>query len=315
MPAPADIPLGKTEIKIPPLGIGTWAWGDSMFWGFGRGYDETDIRQAFDSCMQAGISFFDTAEVYGLGRSETMIGRFLKADGRPAILATKFFPFPYRLTKGSLQRALRGSLRRLQVESVDLYQIHQPFSPMPDSLLLRAMADAFREKRIRGIGVSNYDVKRTRRSAELLEGMGLTLASNQISFSLLNRKPEKSGLLALCRELGVTVIAYSPLAMGMLSGRYTADSPPKDFRNRRYSREFLSRIPPLLDLMREIGGAHGGRSLVQVALNWVIAKGAVPIPGVKNKRQAEDVLETLSWSLSGEETAQLDAAGEQVGMP
>jgi len=284
-----------------------------MLWGYERGYHEADIRDAFAACMQAGINFFDTAEVYGLGQSEKMLGRFIKADSRPAMIATKFFPFPYRLTKGSLQRALRGSLRRLQVESVDLYQIHQPLSLMPDSILMQAMADAVREGRIRAVGVSNYSVERTRQAAGRLENLGLTLASNQISFSLLNRKPETSGLLSLCRELGVSVIAYSPLAMGMLSGRYTADSPPRDFRGSRYPKEFLSRLPPLLNLMREIGRAHGGRTPVQVALNWVIAKGAVPIPGVKNQRQAKDVLGALEWRLPSDEMAALDSASEQVG--
>jgi aryl-alcohol dehydrogenase-like predicted oxidoreductase len=296
------IPLGKTGVKIPPMGIGAWSWGDKMFWGYGQGYDEADIR-----------NFFDTAEVYGLGQSEKMISRFIKADSRPTVLATKYFPFPFRLTKGSVQRALRGSLERLSVPVVDLYQIHQPFSPIPDKTLMQALADAVQAGRIRAAGVSNYDLERTRRCAAHLKGLGLPLASNQISYSLLNRTPEKTGLLALCRELGVTVIAYSPLAMGMLSGRYTADSPPPGFRGTRYPREYLARLTPLLELMREIGVAHGGRSLVQVALNWVIAKGAVPIPGVKNKRQAEDVIGALSWQLSTEETAQLDAASSAVG--
>ncbi|MGB7537660.1 MAG: aldo/keto reductase [Anaerolineales bacterium] len=307
------ISLGTTGLKIPPLGIGAWSWGDTMFWGYGRGYNEADIREAFDYCMQSGINFFDTAEVYGLGQSEKMIGRFLKADGRPVLLATKFFPFPFRLTKGSLQRALRGSLRRLQVETVDLYQIHQPVSMIPDNALMQALADAVRAGKIRAAGVSNYNAERTRQCAGFLKAAGLTLASNQISYSLLNRDPEKTGLIALCRELGVSVIAYSPLAMGVLSGRYTPESPPKDFRGNRYSREFLSRLPPLLDCMREIARAHGGRSLVQVALNWVIGKGAIPIPGVKNKRQAEDVIAALEWRLTGEEMARLDAASDAVG--
>jgi aryl-alcohol dehydrogenase-like predicted oxidoreductase len=284
-----------------------------MFWGYGRGYGDTDIREAFEYCMRAGINFFDTAEVYGLGQSESMLGRMLKADGRPAVLATKFFPFPYRLTKGSFQRALRGSLRRLQAGTADLYQIHQPISMMSDKTLMQAMADAVCAGKIRAAGVSNYSPERTRECAAVLKGLGLTLASNQVSYSLLNRDPEKSGLLALCRELGVSVIAYSPMAMGMLSGRYTPENPPRDFRGNRYSREFLSRLPPLLGLMREIAQAHGGRSLVQVALNWVIGKGTIPIPGVKNKHQAEDVIAALEWKLSGSEMTQLDAASDAVG--
>jgi aryl-alcohol dehydrogenase-like predicted oxidoreductase len=306
------VPLGKSGVVVPPLGIGAWSWGDRMLWGYGKGYDETDIRAAFDACLRAGINFFDTAEVYGLGESEKMIGRFLETEKRPVQIATKYFPFPYRLTKGGFQRALRGSLRRLGVESVDLYQIHQPISLISNSALMEAMADAVRAGRIRAAGVSNYNVERTRRAAQALERFGLPLATNQVSFSLLNKKPETSGLLALCRELGVTIIAYSPIAMGMLSGRYTPASPPRDFRRGRYPKELLERLQSLLGLMKEIGQAHDGRTPVQVALNWVMAKGAIPIPGVKNLRQAQDSLGALGWQLADGEIRALDSASDGV---
>ena len=306
------VPLGKSGILVPPLGIGAWSWGDRMLWGYGKGYDEADIRAAFDACLRARINFFDTAEVYGLGQSETMIGRFLKTEKRPVQIATKFFPFPFRLTKESLHRALRGSLRRLGVGSVDLYQIHQPFSLITNAALMEAMAKAVHEGQIRAVGISNYNVERTQRAAQTLKSLDLPLASNQVSFSLLNKKPETTGLLSLCRDLGVSVIAYSPLAMGMLSGRYTPSSPPRDFRSGRYPKDLLERLQSLLALMREIGQSHSGRTPVQVALNWVIAKGAIPIPGVKNVRQAEDVLGALGWQLSIEEIAALDSASDQV---
>ena len=312
---PQQIPLGNSGLKIPPMGIGAWSWGERMIWGFGRDYGEADIQQAFTACRNAGINFFDTAEVYGSGRSERLLGRMLQADGRPAVVATKFFPFPYRLTKGSLARALRGSLERLQRETIELYQIHQPFSLLPDTALMQAMAEAVREGRIRAAGISNYDARRTRRCAERLGEAGLPLSSNQIPFSLLDRRAEKNGLMKMCAELGITVIAYSPLAMGMLSGRYTPDSPPSGVRRWRYSKDLLARLQPLLGLMREIGGGYGGRTPVQVALNWVIAKGAVPIPGVKNKHQALDVLGTLDWRLRPDEVTALDAAGERAGGP
>jgi aryl-alcohol dehydrogenase-like predicted oxidoreductase len=310
---PALVQLGKTGLQIPPMGIGAWSWGDTMFWGYGKGYGETDIHEAFGACLDAGVNFFDTAEVYGLGQSELFLGRMLKADGREAVIATKYFPYPFRLTGGSVARALRGSLGRLQRESADLYQIHQPFSLIPDSVLMRSLAAAAREGLIRAAGVSNYGPARTARAADRLEALGLPLASNQVSYSLLNRAPEKNGLLALCVKRGISLIAYSPMAMGILSGRYTADSPPPGFRRNRYPKEYLARLAPLLGLMREIGGGYGGRTLVQVALNWVIAKGAIPIPGVKNKRQAEDVLGTLGWRLRPDEVAALDAASGALG--
>jgi aryl-alcohol dehydrogenase-like predicted oxidoreductase len=307
------VSLGKTGVMVPPLGIGAWSWGDRMLWGFGKGYDESDIRAAFEACLQAGINFYDTAEVYGLGQSEKMIGRFLQTKERPVQIATKFFPFPFRLTKGSLLRALRGSLSRLGVKSVELYQIHQPYSLMPNRTRMEAMAEAVRDGLIRAVGVSNYNVAQTLQAAQVLERLGLPLASNQVSFSLLDKKPETTGLLSLCRERGISVIAYSPLAMGMLSGRYTPDSPPRDFRRGRYPKELLAKVQTLVALMREIGQAHGGRTPVQVALNWVMAKGAIPIPGVKNLRQAEDALGALGWQLTPVEVTARDAASDRLG--
>jgi aryl-alcohol dehydrogenase-like predicted oxidoreductase len=302
----ATVPIGKTGVRVPPLGIGIWSWGDRMFWGYEKGYGEADIRSAFDYCLDAGINFFDTAEVYGMGQSETLLGKFLAAGGRPAVVATKFFPFPYRLTKGSLKRALRGSLRRLRLGRVDLYQIHQPIPPVPVPVWMDALADAVGDGTILAAGVSNYNVARTGAAHQALAARGIPLASNQISYSLLQRGPERSGLISLCRDLGVTVIAYSPLMQGVLTGRYTPGNPPPGMRRFRFSRSYLERVQPLLAAMREIGQGHAGAPLSQIALNWVIAKGAIPIPGVKNRRQAEEAAGSLKWRLTAEEVAQLD---------
>jgi aryl-alcohol dehydrogenase-like predicted oxidoreductase len=302
----STVSIGKTGVRVPPLGIGVWAWGDRMFWGYDRGYGEADVRAAFDYCLDSGINFFDTAEVYGTGQSERLLGKFLAASGRPAVVATKFFPFPYRLTGASLKRALAGSLRRLGLPKVDLYQIHQPLPPVPVPVWMDALADAVAAGTILAAGVSNYDVERTRAAQRALAQRGVPLASNQISYSLLQRGPERSGLIPLCRELGVSVIAYSPLMQGILTGRYTPDNPPPGLRRWRFARSYLERAQPLLDAMREIGQAHRGAPLSQIALNWVIAKGAIPIPGVKNRRQAEEAVGTLKWRLTAEEVAHLD---------
>jgi aryl-alcohol dehydrogenase-like predicted oxidoreductase len=306
------IPLGKTGVKVPPLGIGAWSWGDNFFWGYGKGYDETDIRAAFEECLRAGINFVDTAEVYGGGNSERLLGKFLREANRPAVVATKFFPYPYRLTKGSLRRALLGSLNRLGIPKADLYQIHQPVPLVPVPVWMEALAEAIRDGLILAAGVSNYNKEKTRTAVQALARFGIPLASNQISYSLLHRAPERDGLISLCRELGVTVIAYSPLMQGMLTGRYSVDNPPPGVRGFRFSKDYLSKIPPLLAVMREIGRNHGDKTPTQVALNWVMAKGAVPIPGVKNIRQAVDSLGSLGWQLSAGEVAALDAASDRV---
>jgi aryl-alcohol dehydrogenase-like predicted oxidoreductase len=308
----SSIPLGKTGIHVPPLGIGTWSWGDRMFWGFEQGYHESDIRAAFDYCIQAGINFFDTAEVYGTGKSEIYLGKFLASGGHSAVVATKFFPFPYRWTKASLHRALQGSLHRLGLPKVDLYQIHNPLPPVSIPTWMEALAEAVQSGTILSAGVSNYGLEQTRSAFQALARRGVPLASNQISYSLLQRNPEYNGVFSFCRDHDITVIAYSPLMQGVLTGRYSPQDPPPGVRRFRFSKTYLTRVQPLLLLMREIGQAHGNASLTQVALNWVIGKGAIPIPGVKNRRQAEDVVRTLSWWLTAEEIAALDAASDRV---
>src|SRR5262249_43902708 len=162
------------------------------------------------------------------------------------------------------------------------------------------------------VGVSNYNVDQTRRAHAALAKRGVALASNQVEYSLLERSPERTGLLKLCNELGVTLIAYSPLAMGMLSGKYTPDNPPKGTRGRQYNPQHLARIQPVISLLREIGQAHGGKTTSQVSLNWLICKGTLPIPGVRNIRQLQDNVGALGWRLTSDEVTALDAAEDKL---
>lgn len=306
------VPLGKTDVRVPPLGLGTWQWGDSMFWGYGKGYAESEIRAAFDASLAAGITFFDTAEVYGRGRSERFLGRFSAGRRDGLVIATKFMPLPWRLGKGQLLAALRKSLERLELAQVDLYQIHWPFPPRPVEFWADALADALQAGLVRAVGVSNYSADQMRRAHEVLAKRGVPLASNQVEYSLLHREPERNGVLGACRELGVTLIAYSPLAQGLLTGKYTPENPPPGFRGRRYRGERLARIQPLIGRLREIGAAHGGKSPNQVALNWLICQGAIPIPGAKNARQAQENAGALGWRLTESEMAELAEISERA---
>ncbi len=307
-----QVALGPTEIRISPLGIGTWAWGDRLFWGYGRGYTDADLQAAFGTSLEAGINFFDTAEVYGRGQSERLLGRFIRAAGQPVVVATKFFPYPWRLRRRSLPRALLGSLERLGMGQVALYQIHWPFPPVSIETWVDALADVVEAGLTRAVGVSNYNLEQMRRAHDVLAHRGVPLASNQVEYSLLKRGPEHTGLLDTCRELGVTLIAYSPLAQGLLTGKYTPENPPPGVRGRRYRKGVLARIQPLVGLLREIGQAHGGKTPAQVAINWVICKGAVPIPGAKNARQARENAAALGWRLTDDEVAALDEASGKV---
>jgi aryl-alcohol dehydrogenase-like predicted oxidoreductase len=304
--------LGKTGIQITSLGTGTWQWGDSMLWGFGRGYQEADVREAFEVSLQLGINFFDTAEMYGSGRSERFLGSFLPLAQSPLVVATKFMPWPWRLTKKTLLNALQSSLKRLNLERLDLYQMHWPFPPVPIETWSEALADAVGQGLVRAVGVSNYDEAQMRRSYSTLAKRGVPLASNQVHYSLLNRKVEFNGLLKACQELGITLIAYSPLEKGVLTGKYAPDKPMPGLRGRNYNRAYLEKAGPLVQILRETGRQHNGKTPSQVALNWLICKGAVPIPGAKNPHQAQDNGGALGWRLSEAEIAALDEASARA---
>jgi aryl-alcohol dehydrogenase-like predicted oxidoreductase len=293
------------------FGLGAWQWGDRLIWQYGQAYKDEDCRAAFEVSLDAGIRFVDTAEVYGNGRSERMLGQFLKETEQPVLVATKFFPFPWRLTKKSLKKALEHSLERIGVETVDLYQIHQPFSLISIENLMEAMAEVVKEGLTRTVGVSNYNQTQMLRAYSALARKDVPLASNQVSYSLLNRTIEKNGLLARCKELGVRLIAYSPIEKGLLTGKYSTENPPPGIRGQRYG-SLLPKIGPLLKLMTEFGQEHGGKSKAQVALNWCICKGALPIPGAKNARQAEENAGALGWKLTEEEVAKLDEISDAI---
>lgn len=294
------------------MGLGAWAWGDRAIWQYGRGYTDADIRQAFRASMEQGISLVDTAEVYGSGRSERLLGQFAKESTQPVLVATKFFPWPWRLRRSSIISALRASLARLGLEDVALYQIHVPTPLLSPETMMEAMLTCIEAGLTRAVGVSNFGQSEMLRAYATLARHNVPLASNQVHYSLLERRIEKNGLLARCHELGIRLIAYSPLEMGLLTGKYSLASPPPASRTLRYV-NLLGRIGPLLKLMTKIGQDHGGKSNAQVALNWVLAKGALPIPGAKTQAQALQNAGALGWKLTEQEIASLDGASDSVG--
>ncbi|WKZ41909.1 MAG: aldo/keto reductase [Anaerolineales bacterium] len=292
------------------MGLGAWQWGDRVVWAYGQSHTDKDIREAFDFSLSLGVRFIDTAEVYGSGRSERMLGGFLKEIDQPVLVATKFFPMPWRLTKGSLLRALKGSLERLGLDAVDLYQIHWPSPLMSPETMMEGMVECVKQGLTRTVGVSNFGQKHMLRAYSTLAQHGIPLASNQVHYSLLNREVEKNGTLARCKELGIRLIAYSPLEMGLLTGKYSSENPPSGTRGSKYP-DMLKKLPPVIRLLQEIGQSRG-KTISQVALNWVICKGALPIPGAKNVRQAEENAGGAGWSLNEEEVARLDEVTDHI---
>lgn len=298
-------------LQLPALGLGTWAWGDRSTWGM-DGYDRTyrfeTIRDAFRESLAAGVTLLDTAEVYGGGESERILGRLLEEDHpnrASAVVATKFLPFPWRVAvRSSLMSSLRASLARLRLPFVHLYQIHGPISWRSHAAMADALAAAFDAGLVKAVGVSNYSEAEVRAIHGALAKHGIPLASDQIEFSLLRTMPESTGLLRACRELGVTVLAYSPIGQGRLTGKYGPGSPPQG--NRNFSAYPMNEIEPVVAELRRIGERRDGKTPSQVALNWVMQKGAVPIPGAKNGEQARQNAGALGWRLSDDDVAALD---------
>lgn len=306
--------IGLVEkLNLEPLGVGAWAWGATRLWGYGKEYDRRDVGEAFRASMAAGVTLFDTAEVYGNGASENIIGELLREggfDGTP-VIATKFAPLPYRLNARSLRDALDKSLERLGIGTVDLYQVHFPNPLLKIESLMDVLAEAVKEGKVRHVGVSNYNVEQMQRAHDRLASHGIELASNQVEYSLFQRAPETNGVLEACRDLGVTLIPYSPIAQGLLTGKYAPGSKPSGLV-RRFGKSFgeqnLKRIEPVVNILREIGESHD-KEPAQVALNWLITRrNTLPIPGAKNEQQARQNAGALGWALTDEEAEKLELA-------
>lgn len=305
--------LGPQGPTVPALGVGTWAWGDSLFWDYGKAYGAEDLEAAFQTSLASGLTLFDTAEIYGFGQSERLIGAFLQRCDRAPVIATKYFPLPWRFSSQALADALTASLDRLQVSSIALYQIHWPFEFfLSQDKLMAALAQEVESGRVATVGVSNYSAEQMRQAHRVLAERGVPLAVNQVQYSLLHRTIETNGVLNVARELGVTILAYSPLAQGLLTGKYTAAEAIKPAGARRldprFSAQGLTKLQPVIDTLTRIAQARD-RTPAQVALNWLVAQGnVIPIPGAKNERQASQNAGALGWELTPDERQQLDQA-------
>lgn len=304
--------LGKTDIKISTLGLGTMRWRDFKLPEKSSPQPAKEILDMYATSLDLGINFFDTAEVYGNGRSELHLGMLLQGKSENLVIATKFMPFPWRLSKGEIRRALVHSLRRLGLAYVNLYQMHWPFPPVPIKTWMDAMADMVADGLVRAVGVSNYSVRQVEIALEALSKHGIPLASNQIRYNLLDRRPETNGMLDYCNKAGITVISYSPLEIGILTGKYTPDNPPTGLRLWRYNRSFLEKLAPLLDELKNIGEACGGRTPAQVSLNWLIARGTVPIPGARVAAQARENAGAMGWKLTQQQVDILDEISAKI---
>lgn len=308
-----EIAIGTSDLRVPCVGIGAMPWSDSRGFGYGSRLGLGEARKAFQACIAAGIRLFDTAEIYGFGKSERILGELVREAEAPLAVATKYAPYPWRFGRGAVVRALGRSLERLGLERVELYQIHFPSSWASIPRLMEGLADAVEAGLTRTVGVSNFSAEQTRQAHAALARRGVPLVSNQVEYSLVKRTPETNGVLDVCRELDITLIAYCPLGRGVLSGKYGQGTPPSDRRSRGrlFQDETLARMAPLIDQMRKVGSVHGGATPAQVALNWLARQSHVlPIPGAKTATQARDNAAALDWTMSDDEGAQLELLSE-----
>ena len=304
------VEVGGTRLSA--VGLGTWQFG-STEWGYGQSYAEHEAGLILRRALDLGINLVDTAEIYGFGRSEKIVGRALESRRDEAFVATKIFPV-LPLASVVMQRA-RGSLRRLGIDTIDLYQLHQPNPVVPLSQTMGGFRRLVDEGLVRHSGVSNYSLERWQ-AAEA--AFGRPVLSNQVQFSLAHRRPEKD-LLPWAQANDRIVIAYSPLAQGLLSGRYDAEHLPSG-SVRRNSPAFLpdnlERAVPLVDALRQVAEAHGA-TCSQVSLAWLIRKpNVVVIPGASSIAQVEANAQAADLELSDEEDSALsDAAAAYEPLP
>ncbi|HLN75404.1 MAG TPA: aldo/keto reductase [Nocardioidaceae bacterium] len=288
---------------VSRVGLGTWQFG-SREWGYGESYASGAAREIVARARDLGVTLFDTAEIYGFGRSERILGEALGDDRDRVVVASKVFPvapFP-----AILRRRAEGSARRLQVRRIPLYQVHQPNPVVPDSVIMPGMRSLLQDSRIGAVGVSNYSLRRWQQADDAL---GQPVVSNQVHFSLAHAGPLED-LVPFAERENRMVIAYSPLAQGLLGGKYTVDNRPGGMRaaNPLFGKENMRRAAPLLDTLRQVADAHDAKP-AQVALAWLISlPQVVVIPGASSVEQLESNVAAADLELDAASQAALTEA-------
>lgn len=290
--------------QVSRVGLGTWQFG-SREWGYSDAYADGAARDIVARALELGVTLFDTAEAYGLGRSERILGAALGDQRRTAVVASKLFPiapFPPVIT-----RRAEASARRLGVETIPLYQIHAPNPVVPDTVIMAGMRSLIESGRIGAAGVSNYPLARWKAADAAL---GRPVVSNQVQFSLARMGP-LTDLVPFAEQENRMIMAWSPLAQGLLGGRYGPDHRPGGLRatNPLFGTENLRRVAPLLDLLRETARRHDAEP-AQVALAWLLAlPQVVVIPGASSVEQLEFNVAAADLELDAAEVDALTATG------
>lgn len=314
-------------LSVSPMGLGT------LNLPLNREVDD-DARAVLEAARDRGINLVDTAEAYGFGRSETLLRNSCAGagltigcpdaaaddDARVVAAATKFAPVPWRTDAKAVVDACRASASRLGVERIPLYQIHFPDVIQPlkafgrenrkDAIYWEGLAECYDSGLAANVGVSNYGPETLLRAQDSLAKRGVSIATNQINLSLLRYRSSEA-TLKVCDDLGIKVLAYFPLANGLLAGKYSVDAPPS-FPKSLTMKKYYEDAEPVLRILRRIASERG-KTVPQVAINWVMMKGAVPIPGARSAAMARDNFGAVGWAMTPEEVDELDAASRRAG--
>jgi aryl-alcohol dehydrogenase-like predicted oxidoreductase len=307
-------PLGETGMKITPVGLGVmqFAGNKGIFRTFFNAMEQENMNRIVRVALERGVNWFDTAEMYGQGVSEKTLATALAAAGaadEDVIISTKWNPL--LRTARNIPHSIKDRMRHLDGYSIDLYLVHQPISFSSPEKEMDEMAALVRAGKIRSVGVSNFSAARMRRAHAALDKHGIPLAVNQVEYSLLNRAIEGNGILETARELGITIVAWAPLARGLLSGKFHQQPELLErvpFGRRAFLRRYVEKSRLLVETLIEIAAAHQVTP-AQVALNWLISlhdKTVVVIPGASKVLHAEDAALAMQFSLSQDEIERLE---------
>lgn len=309
----------KEPIHLPVMGCGTWAWGNRLLWNYQQSMD-SQLQEVFNVCVSNGVTLFDTGDSYGTGklkgRSEILLGQFTQeyqgANKEKICLATKLAPYPWRLTAKSMYEAGLASEKRLG--RIDLVQMHWStanYLPWQEWQLLDGLGNLYEEGIVKGVGLSNYGSKRLKKVYQRFQERGIPITTLQVQYSLLSTYPvEELGVKETCDELGIKLIAYSPLALGILTGKYSENNLPSGIRGWS-CKQILPEARSLLQCLDAIAQSRN-KTMAQVAINWCICKGTIPIPGAKNPEQAQQNIGATGWYLDSGEVAELDKEAARV---
>ena len=306
--------LGRTDIELTAIGLGVmqFAGGKGLFGMMMPDLSQEQMNAIVKAALDGGINWFDTAEMYGRGHSERALAKGLKAAGiqnGDVKIATKWLPL--LRTAGNIPRTIDKRLHHLDGYPIALYQVHLPWSFSSPEAEMAAMAELVEAGKIHSVGVSNFSADQMRRAQAALEKRGLSLASNQVHYSLLRRDIERNGVLATAKELGVTIIAFTPLETGLLSGIYHKDPAllkQKPLARRMLLRRQIESSRPLVEALEELAARYEATA-AQVALNWLIhfnGETVVTIPGASKVTHAEQAAGAMSFKLTEDELARLD---------